>query len=90
MWLKSDRLLVQLPLALFVGLLGQYLLERRQKKQATRAISYHLREKMARDLAENLDPSAVNKVVYSTCFASDMTGFSVIAETMKPKSWLCF
>ncbi len=90
-WLPlSIPLLVQLPLALFVGLLGQYLLERRQKKHATRAISYYLPEKMARDLAENLDPSAVNRVVYGTCFASDMAGFSTIAETMPPKELALF
>ncbi len=91
LWLPlAIPLLVQLPLALFVGLLGQYLLERRQKKHATRAISYYLPERMARDLAENLDPSAVNKIVYSTCFASDMAGFSTIAETMAPKELALF
>lgn len=84
-------LLVQLPLALFIGLLGQYLLERRQKQHATRAISYYLPEHIVRDLAENrLDPSAINKVAYTTCFASDMAGFTAIAETMKPKELAVF
>ena len=91
LWLPiAIPLLVQLPLALFVGLLGQYLLERRGKRHATRAISYYLPEKMVRDLAENLDPGAVNRVAYSTCFASDMAGFSTLAETMKPKELALF
>ncbi|MGH8509632.1 MAG: adenylate/guanylate cyclase domain-containing protein, partial [Gammaproteobacteria bacterium] len=38
-----------------------------------------------RDLTENrLDPSAANKVVYSTCLATDMSGFSTIAEKLPP------
>jgi adenylate cyclase len=84
-------LLVQLPLALFIGLLGQYLLERRQKQHATRAISYYLPEQLVRDLTEkSLDPSAMNKVAYSICFASDMAGFTTIAETMNPKDLALF
>ncbi|MGH8605065.1 MAG: adenylate/guanylate cyclase domain-containing protein [Gammaproteobacteria bacterium] len=45
---------------------------------------------MARDLAENLDPRAINKIVYSTCFASDMAGFSTIAKTKTPKELALF
>jgi adenylate cyclase len=86
LWLPmATPLLAQFPIALFVGLLGQYLLERRRGRRISQAISYYLPENIARDLTENrLDPSAANKVVYSTCLATDMSGFSTIAEKLAP------
>jgi adenylate cyclase len=86
LWLPlATPLLAQFPGALFMGLLGQYLLERRRGKKIGQAISYYLPENIARDLTENgLDPSAANKVVYSTCLATDMAGFSRFAEKLNP------
>ncbi|WP_198291344.1 CHASE2 domain-containing protein [Methylosarcina fibrata] len=86
-WLPlAVPLLLQLPLALFSGLLTQYLSERRKKKRATQAISFYLPEKLAKDFAEkNLESSALNRVTYSVCFASDMAGFTTISEQLPPK-----
>ncbi|MGH8597803.1 MAG: CHASE2 domain-containing protein, partial [Gammaproteobacteria bacterium] len=86
LWLPmATPLLAQFPIALFIGLLGQYLLERRRGQRISQAISYYLPENIARDLTENrLDPSAANKVVYGTCLATDMSGFSSIAEKLEP------
>lgn len=86
LWLPfATPLLAQTPVALFAGLLGQYLLERRRGKRVSEAISYYLPENIARDLAKNtLDPASVNKVVFSTCLATDMAGFSSIAEKLPP------
>jgi adenylate cyclase len=91
-WLPlATPMLVQLPLALFVGLIAQYLSERDKKQRATRAISMYLPEHLARDFTEkNLDESALNRVTYSVCFASDMAGFTTIAETLKPKDLAAF
>jgi adenylate cyclase len=91
-WLPlAIPLLVQLPLALFGGLLVQYLLERRKKTRATQAIGLYLPEKLARNFTENnLDPSAFNRVTYSVCFASDMAGFTTIAEKLRPKELASF
>lgn len=84
-------LLVQLPLALFGGLMVQYLLERRKKTRATQAMSLYLPEHLARQITEkNIDASAVNRVTYSVCFASDMAGFTTIAEQMRPKELAAF
>jgi len=81
----ATPLLTQLPAALFLGLLGQYLLERSRGQRISEAISYYLPEGVARDLTENRsDPNAFNKVVYSTCLATDMSGFSTIAEQLPP------
>jgi adenylate cyclase len=91
-WLPlAIPLLGQLPLALFAGLLGQYLLERRQKQHVSKAISYYLPEKIVKQLTEHsLDPSALNQVVYGTCLATDMAGFTSLAEKMPPKELAAF
>ncbi|HRK95278.1 MAG TPA: adenylate/guanylate cyclase domain-containing protein [Rhodospirillales bacterium] len=84
-------LLLQLPVALFVGLLGQYLFERRQKTRATEAISYYLPDSAVKALtAGGREAEAINKVVYATCFATDMAGFSTLAERMAPKELAAF
>lgn len=78
-------LLVQAPLALFLGLLGQYVLERRRGQRISAAINYYLPDEIVRDLANNrLDQSKLNQVVYATCLATDMAGFSTIAEQLPP------
>jgi adenylate cyclase len=92
LWLPlAIPLLVQLPLALFVGLVSQYLLERHKKQKATDAISFYLPESVARDFTDKvLDPSAINRVAYSCCFASDMAGFTTISEQLRPKELAVF
>lgn len=92
LWLPlTVPLAVQLPIALFVGLLGQYLFERRQKTRATQAISYYLPDSAVKALtAGGREADAINKVVYATCFATDMAGFSTLAERMAPKELAAF
>ena len=84
-WPIATPLLVQAPLALFIGLLGQYLLERRRGQRISDAINYYLPDDIARDLSQDkFDTDKLNKVVYSTCLATDMAGFSTIAEQLPP------
>jgi adenylate cyclase len=46
---------------------------------------YYLPENVHRELtAQALDPANLNRVVFSTCLATDMSGFSTIAEQMRP------
>lgn len=92
LWLPlATPLLVQLPLALFIGLVAQYLSERTKKNRATQAISLYLPSHLAHDFTEkNLDSSALDRVTYSVCFASDMAGFTTIAEKLKPKELAVF
>jgi adenylate cyclase len=92
LWLPlAIPMLVQLPLALLLGLMGQYLLERRKEQQMARAISYYLPENIVRDLTEKqIDPDSVNKVVFATCLATDMAGFTTLSETMSPKELATF
>jgi len=82
---------VQLPMAIFIGLLAQYLFERKQEQQLTKAISYYLPQEVVGSLTEDgLDEDVLNKTVYATCFATDMKGFASISETMPPKQLASF
>lgn len=91
-WLPlATPVLVQLPMALLIGLLGQYQLERRRQKQFSKAISYYLPKQAVKELTQKkLDPSALNKVVYGSCLATDMSGFTTISETMGPEELAMF
>ena len=92
LWLPmAIPLLVQLPVALLLGLMGQYLLERRKERQIARAISYYLPESIVKDLTEKqVDPDSVNKVVFGTCLATDMSGFTTLSESKSPKELAAF
>lgn len=86
LWLPlATPILVQLPIALFVGLSAQYMIKRRGEQRLSEAVSYYLPENVARELTANkLDPSSLNKVVYGICFATDMSGFTSLSQTMDP------
>lgn len=85
-WPLATPLLIQLPLALFIGLLAQYRLERRRVKHISEAIRQYVPESVSRLLTGGSEqiPHSVNKVTYGTCLATDMAGFSTIAEKMGP------
>lgn len=88
-WLPlATPLLLQLPLAAFLGVLGQYVLAQRQRRRMTQAISYYLPEKVAADLREGAvtAPGDRGETVYATCLASDLENFTAIAETMTPEA----
>lgn len=86
MWMPlATPVIAQLPTGLFIGLLSQYLLERRQKRHMGEAIGYYLPENIAKDLTNmRLERGAANKVVYSACLATDMAGFSGLAQKLDP------
>lgn len=86
LWLPlATPLVIQLPIAVLIGLMGQYLVERRLERQMSRAIGYYLPANIVKDLTEKrLDPSQANKVVYGACLATDMSGFTAIAEKKSP------
>jgi adenylate cyclase len=92
LWLPvATPFLIQLPLALLLGLMGQYLLGRYRQQRMSRAMSYYLPAHVVRDLTEGrVEPDAVNKVVFGTCFATDMSGFSTLAETRSPDELATF
>jgi adenylate cyclase len=86
LWLPlATPVLVQFPLALFIGLLLQYLQQRHKVKHISEAISLYVPEEVSKALTSNdLNPENINQVTFSTCLATDMQGFSTIAENMAP------
>ena len=86
LWLPlATPALVQLPLALLIGLMGQYLLKRRKEEQMTHAIRYYLPESLVRDLAQRqVDPTTLNRVVFGTCLATDMSDFIALGRVEVP------
>jgi adenylate cyclase len=86
-WLPwATPLMVQMPFALLVGLIAQYLLQRRKVQSIAEALEMYVPESVVRDLAgEGVNPESVNQVVYGTCLANDMSGFSTISEGKSPK-----
>lgn len=84
LWLPlATPVLLQFPLALFAGLFGQYRLERRRARHISEAISLYVPAEVSSALTANsLKTEHINKVTFSTCLATDMAGFSTIAETM--------
>jgi adenylate cyclase len=92
LWLPlATPVLVQLPIALLSGLMWQYLLKRRKEEQMTKAIGYYLPENLVRDLAQRqVDPTTLNRVVFGTCLATDMSDFMSLAESKPPRELAVF
>ena len=86
LWLPlATPVLVQFPLAVFIGLLIQYLQQRHKVQHISEAISLYVPKEVSKVLiSDDLNPENVNQVTFSTCLATDMEGFSTIAENMGP------
>lgn len=86
-WLPlATPVIVQLPISLFIGLLAQYLFERKMQQRYSKAVSYYLPDHVAKELTEKeIDSHSLNKVVYGVCFANDMSGFSSISQGKSPE-----
>ena len=86
LWLPlATPVLVQFPLALFVGLLTQYFGQRHKVQHISEAIRIYVPEDISRALiSEDLMPEDTNRVSFSTCLATDMEGFTTISEKMEP------
>ena len=86
LWLPlATPVLVQFPLALFIGLLIQYLQQRHQVQHISEAIKLYVPDAVSKALVnEDLKPENIDQVTFSTCLATDMQGFSTLAESMDP------
>ena len=86
LWLPTATpLLIQFPGAIFVGLCGQYFIERRKAKQMREVIGHYLPEDAVRILTgADPDQEKINKVVYSACLATDLADFTSMAEKIGP------
>ncbi|MCP1337885.1 CHASE2 domain-containing protein [Futiania mangrovi] len=92
LWLPMvTPLAVQIPFVIVAGLLGQYLMERRQKLRVGAAMSQYLPEHLVKELTQGrVDTASLNQVVHGVCLATDMSGFSTISEKKSPKELAAF
>jgi adenylate cyclase len=77
-------LVVQLPVALLLGLLLQYLMAWRERAYADRAVRYYVPETVAQKLMRGENPAAPT-LVYGTCLVSDIEGYTTLAESLAPE-----
>ena len=86
LWMPlATPLFVELPLALLIGLLSQYVSAQHQRTRMQRAISHYVPPRVAQELADHpVDPISVKESVYATCLAADAENFTSLAEGMTP------
>ena len=86
LWLPlATPVLLQFPLAMFTGLMAQYMQQRHKVKHISEAISLYVPAEVSRALTgSELGSESINQVTFSTCLATDMQGFSTIAEHLSP------
>jgi adenylate cyclase len=86
LWLPLAIPVVQFVLAVLIGWPGQSLLERRKKEHLIEAIGYYLPDNLVRDLTERrVNPTTLNRVVFGTCLATDMSDFIALGESKPPQ-----
>ena len=82
---------IQLPFAIVAGLLGQYIVERREKQRVGAAIANYLPDHLVRELTTGrVDANSFDQGVHGICLANDMSGFSGIAEHKSPAELATF
>ncbi len=78
-------LFFQLPLALLMGLLLQYLGARREREHVSRAIRHYVPEHVAESLARGGVSEATAELVYGTCLATDAEHYTTLSEAIGPQ-----
>jgi len=86
LWLPlATPVLVQFPLAVFIGLLIQYLQQRQKVQNISEAIKIYVPDAVSSALvSKDMKSENIDRVTFSTCLATDMQGFSTLAEKMGP------
>ncbi len=92
-WLFSNQnywlpvavpVLVQMPLALFTGLLWHYRDSRRERDRIRNVFGHYLPEAVVDQVVDNTstDMGSNNRVMYGICLATDAAQYTRLAETM--------
>ncbi len=77
-------LVVQLPLALTLGLWWQFLGARHTSEKVTRAIHYYMPRRAAERLVEEGQPSTAVDIDYGVCLFTDVSGYTTLTEEVSP------
>jgi adenylate cyclase len=79
-------LLIQLPAALFLGLLGSYQSVKRQREKIHAALGYYLPQRAIDRLAHETAGSGTNKeLVFGTCLVTDAEQYTALSESLRPE-----
>ncbi|HED16118.1 MAG TPA: adenylate/guanylate cyclase domain-containing protein [Gammaproteobacteria bacterium] len=84
-WLPvAVPLLIQMPMALFTGLLWHYRDSRRERDRIRNVFGHYLPESVVDQVVDNtyVDMNSNNRVMYGICLATDATQYTRLAETM--------
>ena len=74
--------LVQLPLAVLLGLGWQYLAQKRGRESIRRAMSYYLPDHVAEMLVARDEPTESGEEVYGICLLTDAENFTTVSEKL--------
>lgn len=76
--------LVQIPVALLLGIASQYLLQKRARSQAQTALSYYVPPEALDHVMDRGAAAAGGETVFGICLATDVQGFTEFAERQSP------
>ena len=71
---------IQLPLALALAYLAQYLIAKRDREKYSRAIRYYVPERVAKRFDEGQNPTTQPELVFGVCMSTDIEGYTTLAE----------
>ncbi|MCZ6893056.1 MAG: adenylate/guanylate cyclase domain-containing protein [Gammaproteobacteria bacterium] len=87
LWLPiSVPLLVQLPLAILLGLLIHYGFARRLSENFARGVRYYVPDSIAQNLALGKEPAVSTEIVEGVCLLTDLADYTPLSESLSPEA----
>lgn len=87
LWLPAAiPVLLQIPLAILVGLLVHYGFAQRLSENFARGIRYYVPDSIAQHLALGTAPAVVTEIVEGVCLVTDLSGYTTVSESMTPEA----
>ncbi len=86
LWLPiTVPLLVQLPLAILLGLLIHYGFARRLSENFARGVRYYVPDSIAQHLALGEEPAVSTEIVEGVCLITDLSAYTALSEALSPE-----
>jgi adenylate cyclase len=87
LWLPTTvPLLVQLPLAILLGLLIHYGFARRLSENFARGVRYYVPDSIAQHLALGEEPAVSTEIVDGVCLITDLSAYTTLSESLSPEA----
>ncbi|MCP5363982.1 MAG: adenylate/guanylate cyclase domain-containing protein [Hyphomicrobiales bacterium] len=92
LWLPiATPIILQLPLTLFVGIYGQYVIAKHQRARMKSVLTYYVPEQVVSTLSDHqVSPITLKQTVYATCLATDAENFTALSEQLSPEQTASF